>query len=264
MIIDGKKLADKKLKELAAKFDGQNLHLASIVVSDDAGIKKFIKIKKKTAESIGISFSSYEFSSQAPEAEVLDTIGYLNRDPYVQGIFVELPLAEKFNRHKILDSVDPAKDVDVLTSVRAGRFYGGDFSILPPAVRALEMILEEYNIRIKEKKITVFGQGELVGKPITCWLKLHDAHVDAIDADTKNPEKISREADIIVSGVGKTGLITGEMVKDDAVVIDFGFPADVDFESVSKKASLITPTPGGTGPLVVAAVLENLYKLANY
>jgi methylenetetrahydrofolate dehydrogenase (NADP+)/methenyltetrahydrofolate cyclohydrolase len=187
----------------------------------------------------------------------------------VHGILVELPLPEGFDTQKILDAVAPAKDVDVLSTSMSDIFYKGAPVVLPPAVAALEMVLKYHNISVHDKKVAVFGYGTLIGKPVAHWLGRQKAQVSVIDSRTKNAAEISGQADIVITGVGKPGLITGDMVKEGAVVIDYGYGkkdgkmlGDVDFESVGPKAALITPVPGGMGPLVVVAVIENLAKLA--
>ena len=177
----------------------------------------------------------------------------------------------------MLNAIPEEKDVDVLSEKSQKIFFAGESKVLPPAVEAVRQIFEEYGVEPKGKKAAVFGQGLLVGKPVSHWLVQQGAVVSVITEHTKEPDKISREADIIVSGVGPirgkgalralaasngvNHLITEGMVKEGAVVIDFA--KDVDFESVSKKAGLITPPIGGVGPIVVAAVLKNLVELVD-
>ena len=170
-----------------------------------------------------------------------------------------MPIPEKIDSVAILNTIPVQKDVDILSFEAQEKFYSGDFSILPPAVEAVKSIFEDYKIEAKNKKAVVFGQGVLVGKPVSFWLEKQGSLVTAIDEFTKNPETYSREADILIAGVGKINLIKEGMVKEGAVVIDFG--PDVDFESVSKKSSFITPPMGGVGPIVIAAVLKNLVNL---
>lgn len=272
MIIDGTTIANTVLGKLAEDIrnSGKELHLAAVVVGDEPGLSKFVELKKKAAESIGIQFSFYKFEGDAEEkqGEVIDALKFLAGDPSASGILVELPLPSGWDTQKILDLVPGAKDVDVLSTSAQEDFYNDRVKILPPAVGALKMVCDEHKISLKGKKIAVFGQGMLVGKPIAHWLEQQGASVNRVDEFTKNPEEISKKADIIISGVGKPGLIGADMVKDDAILIDYGFGkkgnkmlGDVDFKSVSKKASLLTPVPGGMGPLVIAAVLENLVEL---
>ncbi|MEK7589431.1 MAG: bifunctional 5,10-methylenetetrahydrofolate dehydrogenase/5,10-methenyltetrahydrofolate cyclohydrolase [Patescibacteria group bacterium] len=269
-IIDGQQLAQGALARLKQEIDGKHLELqlAAIIIGDNPALKKFVQLKKKAAQSIGIEFSAYEIAGDATLETIKASMKWLSKDPNTQGILVELPVPEHFNAQEILNLIDPRKDVDVLTSEKEEGFYKNALTILPPAVQALNMVFEKYSINPLGKKAAVFGQGRLVGKPITHWLKSKGAQVFMIDEFTANPEKYSQQAGIIITGVGKPGLITADMVKQDAIVIDYGYSlkggivaGDVEFKKVAKKASLITPVPGGMGPLVIVAVLENLVRL---
>jgi len=292
-VIDGTRIAQQILAQLKQGIKDQHLELglAAVCIGGSPELKFFIELKKKAAQEIGIQFSSYELNVDASMDTVRDTMDWLARDNEIHGVLVELPIPEKFSSQEILDLVSTSKDVDVLTSSREKEFYDRGGKILPPAVRALSIVFDSYDIDPKGKTIAVFGQGRLVGKPISYWLKKQGAKVIAIDEYKKNPGLQSREADIIISGVGKPGLIKADMVKDDAIVIDYGYPiqsnsavhhppvggkgrtlygtsgqkgyGDVDFENVAKKASFITPVPGGMGPLVIAAMLENLVRMGS-
>ncbi|MBI2063380.1 MAG: bifunctional 5,10-methylenetetrahydrofolate dehydrogenase/5,10-methenyltetrahydrofolate cyclohydrolase [Candidatus Yanofskybacteria bacterium] len=184
------------------------------------------------------------------------------------GVLIELPLPAHINTQYILNAIPQEKDVDVLSERAQGTFFArleakllgvGRSLILPPAVEAVKTIFKKYDINLKGKKCAIFGYGLLVGKPISHWLASQGATVSIINEFTPNPAELSRHADIIVAGTGQEGLIAEEMVKEEAVVIDFG--KDVDFEPIAKKASLITPPIGGVGPIVIAAVLKNLLAL---
>ena len=189
-------------------------------------------------------------------------------DRGVSGVFIELPLPKHIDAQNIFDVIPSNKDPDVLSKSLQDKFFSGNFFILPPAVESLKIVFEKYGVNPKGKKAAVFGQGFLVGKPISYWLEKNGAKVCRIDIHTKNPGKCSRESDLIISGVGKFGLVTGDIVKDGVIVVDFGYGkkngkilGDVDFKSVSAKALLITPVPGGMGPILIATVLKNLVKL---
>jgi len=256
--IDGKKIAEgilEKVAEMVARLP-KPLKMAAVLVGDDPKSKKFLELKKKAAESIGVGFDIHEFPADIKTRDLTLAIEEIVRSSDCDGVLVELPIPEKIDSVAILNTIPVQKDVDILSFEAQEKFYSGDFSILPPAVEAVKSIFEKYEIEAKDKKVTVFGQGILVGRPISFWLEKQGSIVTAVDEFTKDPETYSREADILISGVGKKGLIKADMIKEGAVVIDFG--PDVDFESVSKKASLITPPVGGVGPLVTAAVLKNL------
>jgi len=267
MNVDGKKIRDKVLEELKSEVGSRELRLVGVLVGDHPGSKKFMELKEKAAKEIGIDFRLYEFPGDISTNKLRDELNNIAKQGVTHGIIVELPLPEQINAQYILNTIPQEKDVDVLSTKAQGAFFVGKSKILPPAVEALKIVLEEHDVDIKGKDVAVFGYGILIGKPIANWLAVQGASVFVINEFTKNPEEISKEADIVISGVGEAGLIKGEMVKDDAIVIDFGYSedgkGDVDFDSVSKKVSLITPVPGGMGPIVVAAVLKNLLRLVS-
>lgn len=271
MMLDGKALASAWLSDIAVQVRHacrqagaleEPLHLAAVCacpnkwrVGDDAGLKKFVTLKQKAAHSVGIHFSSYFFDMNN-EAGVRQTLEYLAGDETVHGIFVEMPLPGDWSVDEILALIPPGKDVDALT---------GRSRVPAPAVRALDYALQEHGINVHGVSVAMVGHGRLIGQPIERWLLEQGANVSVVDINTKNPETITAGADIVVCGVGKAGLITADWIKEGATVIDFGYSkgkGDVDAESVQKKAGLLSPVPGGMGPLVVAAVLENLVSLS--
>lgn len=263
MIIDGSLIA-REARAQVKKLIGDRLEplgLAALIVGNDPGLRQFVKLKKKAAEEVGIQFSVYEFQGDEVD-EVKKTLAWLAQDEGIHGIFAELPMPKTFPQQEILDMIPEAKDVDVLSSALQQKYYQNTASILPPAVGALEYLCDNAHIDLKGKKVAVFGHGMLVGKPIAHWLARQGSTVSIIDKDTKRPEMVSGDADIVISGVGKPGLITGDMIKEEAIVIDYGFSSkgkgDVDLDTVAPKASLLTPVPGGMGPLVIAAVLANM------
>jgi methylenetetrahydrofolate dehydrogenase (NADP+) / methenyltetrahydrofolate cyclohydrolase len=272
MIIDGNKIAKETLDEIKLDLGDKKLKLAAILVGNDPGLKKFVDLKKDAAESIGIDFNSYELSYDISYDNLKTAISKIVNDNN-DGVLIELPLPKHIDAQSILNIIPEEKDVDLLSQKAQDNFYANcdDFvnrHIMPPAVEALKILLEKYNIELKGMKIAVFGQGLLVGKPISHWLVKQGASVSRIDEFTASPENFSKEADIIISGVGKPDLITGDMVKNDVIVVDFGYGnkdgsmvGDVNFASVSPKSKFITPVPGGVGPLLIAAVLRNLAKL---
>ncbi len=268
-IVDGKLIAAELESGLRKRVSGHSLGLAAVLVGDKPGIAQFVALKKKAAERIGIQFKSVSFPAAVLQETVIVAVRELNADDSVQGVFVELPLPPNCSRDAVLNAIDPAKDVDMLSAQAQERFFQKQSKILPPAVRALEIVLQKHGINVRGRTAVVFGQGFLVGKPIAHWLRMKGALVDVVDENTPEPGTHTRGADLIVSGAGKPGLICGDMVKDDAVVVDYGYSyngekavGDVDFHAVALKASLVTPVPGGMGPIVIAAVLENLVSLA--
>jgi len=278
MIIDGRKIADKILDELkdeVAKIK-KLPYLAAILVGDNGGSRRFLELKKKAAGKIGIECRIYEFPEKISNGELRKKLNQIVKATTCGGMLIELPLPAYLNTQHILNIVPENKDPDVLSQKSQGAFWAERSKILPPSVETVRQILGEYKIEPKGKTAAVFGYGLLVGKPVSHWLTSRDATVTVINEFTENPAELSKKADIIISGVGKPGLIKSDMVKEGAVVIDFGYTTeaqnepgntekkiigDVDFGEVSKKASLITPVPGGTGPIVVAAVLKNFVEL---
>ncbi len=275
MVIDGRKIADKVLADLAEEIkvlrqiQDKPPKMAAVLVGDIGGSRRFLELKQKAAEKIGIGYEIYEFQADISTQHLQEKIGEIADDKTNDGIIVELPLPEQIDVRVVLAAIPKNKDVDVLSGKSQEDFYGNKSKILPPAVEAVKIVFEKNKISVKEKKCAVFGQGLLVGKPVSHWLEQNGAIVTEIDEFTGNPELLSKDADIIIAGAGKPNLIKEEMVKKGAIVIDFGYNningktvGDVDFEAVSQKVSLITPVPGGMGPVVTASVLKNLIKLA--
>ncbi|MBI2669753.1 MAG: bifunctional 5,10-methylenetetrahydrofolate dehydrogenase/5,10-methenyltetrahydrofolate cyclohydrolase [Candidatus Yanofskybacteria bacterium] len=323
MIIDGKKIAEEILMEVSKevkKLPKQPRLVAVLVGSNPdveprdsleaqplSGLRKFLELKKKAAEKVGIDFRLYEFQAEITTQKLRKEIVSIAKAGVNQGVLIELPLPAHINTQYILNAILSEKDVDVLSEKSQGSFFArpeakllgvGRSAILPPAVEAVKIIFEKYGTNPKGKNCVVFGYGLLIGKPISHWLASQGATVSIINEFTPNPAELSHQADIIISGVGpvresrqdsitsiynKLGplalsngtspedrgvatsngtskpIITADMVKEGATVIDFG--QDVDFETVSKKTGLITPHIGGVGPIVIAAVLKNLLSL---
>ena len=280
MIIDGRKIAEEVLGELKKEISSKNLklRLAAVLVGSDPEFEKFVQLKGKAAEKIGVEFPVYQFPEEIDTQELAKRIREISA--INDSILVELPLPKHINSSEILNEIPVEKDVDVLSEKAQKRFYEYNDDpchdkghhcisyIRPPAIEALKIVLEKYKFDLKGKKVAVFGQGALVGKPISHWLEIQGAEVYRIRSTTENPGELSRKSDVVISGVGKPGLITDDMVKDGAVIIDFGYGkkdnkmlGDVDFNSVAPGASLITPVPGGMGPILIVAVLKNLIKL---
>lgn len=256
------------------------LRLAAILVGEDSEFKKFVELKSKAATKVGVGFEMYQFPENIETKELKNELAKISEKS--DGVLIELPLPKHIDQQAILNKIPVDKDVDVLSDEAQDRFYshGQDLEVelplgsstskqvLPPAVGALKIVLEQYKVGLQGKKAVVFGQGILVGKPMSHWLEQQGAEVSRINSKTEKPEQFSIVADIVVAGVGKPGIIKGDMVKEDVVVVDFGYGkkdgkmfGDVDFDSVVPKASLITPVPGGMGPILIAAVLKNLVTL---
>ena len=240
-ILDGKKLSQKILNNLKKEIEKKQLKikLAIVLVGDNQQSKIYIRKKKEACEKIGIEFKLFKFSSQIQEIELLKKIKTIIKDDSISGAVVQLPLPKHINTDQVLNLIPKEKDVEGFISSRES-----------PVVCAIDHILKEYKISLKNKRIVLIGKGRLVGKPVSDWLKKQNLRFSNID-------KI-KQADIIISGAGERNLIKEKMIKKGAVIIDVG--GDIDFESVSRKAGYVTPTPGGIGPMTVACLLENSVK----
>lgn len=259
MIVDGQKIRDNKLQQLEKK--SQNLTLGVVQVGTDEVSETFISEKRKASQKVGFGFNHYKFSSNILLSDLKQEIKRLPDD----GLIVQLPLPEELDTQKVLNAIPFEKDVDVLSEASLGKFYSGELDILPPVVKAIEMILNEYNISLKNKHLVVIGPGRLVGKPTVIYGINQGATISIINKHTEDVSQISKKGDVLVTGVGEPNMIDQTMVKEGATVIDAGtskvegqLVGDVDFESVKKKAGVLTPVPGGVGPLTVCGLLNNL------
>lgn len=269
MNIDGRKIADQMLAGLKKEISDFKKPpvLAAVLVGDMGGSRHFLEIKRKAAERAGIAFRMFEFQDDISNKTLRAELNKISKNKNVDGVILELPLPAHLNVQSMLNVIPEEKDADVLSQKAQGAFFAGKSKILPPSVEAVAQIFNEHGIDIKGRRVAVFGYGLLIGRPIAHWLLANGATVFVINEFTPEPGKISILADIIISGVGKPKLIKAGMIKEGAVVIDFGYAAldgkvfgDVAAD-VSSRASLITPVPGGAGPIVVAAVLKNLVTL---
>lgn len=270
-ILDGKKLAENILENLKNEVKKRDLKLtlAIIQVGENPISQIFINQKKKTCEKTGINFKLFKFPAKISVLELKKEIDKIVQNPANSGIIIQLPVPKKFQPEEEFTNLIPEeKDVDVLSENSFGKFCLTGFKVLPPVVNGVLRLLKNYKIKLKGKYVVVMGMGRLVGLPLTIQLLREFATPTIINVFTKNPSFFTQKADILISGVGKPGLIKGDMIKPGAVVIDAGaslrkgkLVGDVDFKEVSKKASYITPVPGGVGPMTVACLLENLLKL---
>jgi methylenetetrahydrofolate dehydrogenase (NADP+)/methenyltetrahydrofolate cyclohydrolase len=267
MIISGRQIADRILEDVKARTVGRNLCIVAVIVGSNLNLEKFVRLKEDVASLVGINFKLVRLSKTLSQEEIEKAIINLDSDPSVHGIFVELPLPAHLDKTKILNLISAKKDVDLLSDKAKKKFENGDFNILPPTVFAIDQILKEFNIEPDGKSVAIFGMGELVGKPASVWFRNKGSDVQEIDEFTENTDEYSKEADIIISGVGKPDLITKEMIKEGAIVFDFGYGIKDDrikgdvCDDTRERASLLTPVPGGVGPLVVAAIFHNLILL---
>jgi len=269
-ILDGKKLSQRIISKLKEEVAGmaKPLRLAVVVVGNDPVVQKFITRKRKAAEEIGIDFRVYPFEETVSANELRARVAEIVHEEKNTGVVIQLPLPSHIGKQHILNAVTPEKDVDVLSARAVGNVMVGKNPVISPVAGAVKALLEEYRIEYKGKRIVILGAGALVGKPIALWLLSESAGFSVVNLETPNAPELLKEADIIISGIGKPGFITGEMVKEGVVMVDAGtsesngkLTGDVDFKTVSKKASFITPVPGGVGPMTVAMLLHNVVEL---
>ncbi len=272
VILDGKKLRDKIFEELKAKVDEMPVKpsLAVILAGDDPSSKIYVNNKKKCAEKLGINSVVITYPSTVTENELLEKIKELNDDKHITAILVQLPLPVHIDKFKIIDAIAPEKDVDGLTPYNSGKLFSGEKPYVYPCTpKGILLLLDEYGIEIEGRHAVVIGRSNLVGKPVAQMLLDRNATVTMCHSKTKNLPDITKTADILISAVGKK--VVGEnMLKNNCVVIDVGIfrdengkiSGDVDFETVSKSASYISPVPGGVGPMTIASLMLNTVELA--
>jgi len=258
MIIDGKALAEQIKQELKIDVRGKDLRLAVVWVGEDPVSERYVARKKKMGLDIGVEVVVYEYPSLILETDLIEEIKKLAIDEKINGIIVQLPLPLEINEQKILDLIPPEKDVDAL---------GQETRVLSPTVGAIKEIFERNKVELAGKRAVVLGKGKLVGRPVAVWLTQAGANVSIIDSKTADPASLLKQADIIVSGVGKSDLLTPDKIKEGVVLIDAGTSESVGQivgdanPACADKCSLFTPVPGGVGPLTVVMLFKNLVEL---
>ena len=266
-IIDGKKIRDEILEKVKKEVAALPFApvFCDVLVGDDPASLQYVRIKKKTAENIGIKFQEANFLESITTFELIKEIKILNKIKNMCGIIIQLPLPVHLDQEAILNAIDPKLDVDCLGGIGNNLFF--------PTALACLAILESLNLDLNPpaggKKIVVLGQGMLVGKPVTALLKSKNFSPIVVDNKTENKEEIIKQADVIISGMGQGKYITGEMIKKGAILIDAGasesggsIVGDVDLESVKNVAGFVSPVPGGVGPVTVAMLLNNVLTVA--
>ncbi|PJE73770.1 MAG: hypothetical protein COV02_00740 [Candidatus Terrybacteria bacterium CG10_big_fil_rev_8_21_14_0_10_41_10] len=275
MIIDGKKIAGEIKQKLKEKISQSNkkICLAVVQVGENDVSERFVKMKKKFADEIGVETDIIKLPKGVSKEDLKIKIKSICADKNISGVIVQLPLPESLRQaqKEILDNILPEKDIDVLSSFSQKNFKEGNSVILPPVTGAVKVILEKIGLNAKDlalKNIVIFGRGSLVGKPVSVWLESVGARAVIVDKQTINPKEKTITADIIISGVGAPGIITSDMVKEGVIIVDAGtseqggkLAGDMT-PDVGEKASFFTPVPGGVGPVTVAILFENLIMLA--
>ena len=273
MILDGVRTAEviqRKIAEEVSRIK-EDITLAIFMVGNNQASQIYVHNKERACEAVGIKARIYKFDENISQKEVLKVIDECNNDEAVTGIMVQLPLPSHLDADIILDRIDPNKDVDGLNIVNQGKLFKGKKAIEPATAKGIITLLKNNNVDITGKNAVVVGRSILVGKPVAMLLMKENATVTICHSKTTNLKEITKRADILVVATGKPKMITEDMVKRDAVVVDVGINrvagklcGDVDFENVQNVASFITPVPKGVGPMTIATLLQNViscYKL---
>ena len=269
-ILNGKQVAAEIRAELktraeALRKDGIVPCLAVLLAGDDPASKIYVRNKKRACEEIGIESRELLFPESVTEEELIAAIRALNEDPAVDAMLVQLPLPKHINEARVLSEIAPEKDADGFHVVNAGRLFTGQTSVLPCTPAGCMELLRRANVAFSGKHAVVVGRSNIVGKPMAMLLLNEHCTVTICHSRTRDLARFTRDADILVAAVGRPGIITGEMIKPGAAVIDVGINrlesgklmGDVDFESAEPVAGAITPVPGGVGPMTIAMLMQN-------
>lgn len=275
-LIDGKKVSEHIRAQIAEgtqkliEDKGITPGLAAVLVGDDPASEIYVRNKRKACATAGMYSEEHKLPAETKEQELLNLVDRLNNDPNIHGILVQLPLPDHIDETKVLRAVTPLKDVDGFHPYNVGLLVEGNPRFISCTPHGIIKMLEFYNIDITGKEAVIVGRSNIVGKPVSMLLLHRHATVTICHSRTKPLEEVTRRADILVAAIGRANFITGDMVKEGAVVIDVGInrneegklTGDVDFEAVSQKASYITPVPGGVGPMTISMLLWNTLESA--
>ena len=273
MIIDGKELARKTREKLKIECDNLKKEgilpkLAVIMVGDDKASQIYVKNKSKACQEIGIKFEEYFLGNDIKQEELIELIQKLNLDKSINGILLQSPIPKSLDINEAFRTILSEKDVDGFNPINVGKLCLNQETFVSCTPYGIMKMFEEYDIDLTGKNVTILGRSNIVGKPlIQCCLN-KNATVTVCHSKTKDLKEHTKNADIVISAIGKAKFVTADMIKDGAVVIDVGINrdesgkivGDVDFEKVSSKASYITPVPGGVGPMTIAMLMNNVIK----
>ena len=264
-ILDGKQIAKEYRQRLKNQVNGFTPKLSVILVGNDGASQSYVKSKKKAAEKIGMISEIIHLDESTSEEVVLSELNRLNNDDTVSGILVQVPLPKQVSEQKVLEAINPEKDVDGFHPINIGKLYIDEQTFVPCTPLGIMEILKHADINLEGKNAVVIGRSHIVGQPVSKLLLQANATVTILHSRTKNMNAHLKQADVIVSAVGQPGLVTKENVKKGAVIIDVGntpdengkLKGDVAYDEVKEIASAITPVPGGVGPLTITMVLNN-------
>ena len=274
-LLEGKKVAaaldekmTKRVEDLKKK--GVTPGLAVVLVGDNSASAVYVRNKKRRAEKLGINFQLIHFNADVTEAELLKKIDELNHDDAIDGFLVQLPLPDHIDEDKVNEAISPNKDVDGFTPISVGNLWIGTPLTKPATASGILMMLDHYNVDLDGKNVVIIGRSNIVGKPTAALMLDRNATVTITHSHTKNLKEITSKADVLVVAIGKAKFITKDYVKDQAIVVDVGMDrdengklcGDVDFDDVSSKAAMMTPVPGGVGPMTITALVDQVIELA--
>ena len=275
IIIDGKMIAKKTRENLKKeveelKKEGITPKLAVIMVGDNPASKVYVKNKSKACDEVGVEYEEYILEAGIKQKELLELIQKLNNNKEINGILLQSPLPSNLDINEAFRTIDYRKDVDGFHPMNVGKLVLGQDTFVSCTPYGIMRLLEEYKIDLCGKHVVILGRSNIVGKPLVQCCLNNNATVTVCHSKTKEIENVTKDADVLISAIGKPRFVTADMIKDGAVVIDVGINrldtgeivGDIDFESVSKKASYITPVPGGVGPMTIAMLLNNVVKAA--
>lgn len=275
IIIDGKMIAKKTMENLKKeveelKKEGITPKLAVIMVGDNPASKVYVKNKSKACDEVGVEYEEYILEAGIKQKELLELIQKLNNNKEINGILLQSPLPSNLDINEAFRTIDYRKDVDGFHPMNVGKLVLGQDTFVSCTPYGIMRLLEEYKIDLCGKHVVILGRSNIVGKPLVQCCLNNNATVTVCHSKTKEIENVTKDADVLISAIGKPRFVTADMIKDGAVVIDVGINrldtgeivGDIDFESVSKKASYITPVPGGVGPMTIAMLLNNVVKAA--
>lgn len=274
-LLMGKEVSQRikdEIKEEVQKLKKQGINpgLAVIIVGDDPASRVYVNNKKKACEYCGILSEEYALSADTTQDELLDLIEKLNNNEHISGILCQLPLPKHIDEQAVINAINPQKDVDAFHPVNVGKIMTGDYDFVPCTPAGVMELIKESGIDVTGKECVIVGRSNIVGKPMSMLLLHKNGTVTVCHSKTVNLKEKVKRADILVAAVGKPNFITGDMIKEGAVVIDVGINriapkklvGDVDFESAQQVAAAITPVPGGVGPMTIAMLMKNTVKAA--
>ena len=270
-IINGKQIQEEKIKDFSNQIESINdtIKLTVIQVGNNEASNVYIKNKQKICEKVGILFEHLKYD-ETNEEELIEKIEQLNTDRSVTGILVQLPLPKEINEKKVIDAINPLKDVDGLTTTNLGNLFSGNKGLVPCTALGVIEILKSINAPIEGSNVVIVGRSRLVGLPLSGLLLKENATVTTCHSKTKDLKEKTKEADILIVAIGKKQFIKEDYVKENAIVIDVGINredgklyGDCDFENIKNKCKAITPVPNGVGPLTITMLISNLIEAYN-